>query len=186
MTMNTGHTTETSKLMEVPGLISPDERELVRSVSEMAEQDFQTPTIVHLGVFLGASCYCSRAGAPHATIYGVDVNEHGLGPSNLRDQLALHFILGDTRTVEFDKPIHMIFVDATHAASYVTVEIQKWVLPLVVVGGYALFHDAFYTPDNTFFKLMAEVSGPIDTLLSAKFWEEQEIVDTVRWFKRLA
>lgn len=173
--------------MTIPGLISPDERELIRSVSERLEESFENPVVVHLGVFMGASCYCSREGSRRAQIVGVDVNDKLDGTGEQKAKLDLVFLQGDTRKIhtEFQSPAHMIFVDATHERTYVTKDIQNWVLQFVPVGGYALFHDAFYEPENAFFKLMAEVSGPIDKLLSAKEWEEQEVVDTIRWFKRI-
>lgn len=179
-------------LMHIPGLISEDERELLRNVAARAQAEFdEDPYIVHLGLFMGASAYCTRVGAPEAIIYGVDVNDGVLdGTEEDKKILDLRFMLGDTREVykayrEANNPIHMIFVDSTHSSEVVTAEIQNWILPCLVKNGYCLFHDAYYEEGDTWYRLKAEVGDTVDKFFSPKDWEEQPRVDTTRWFRRL-
>jgi len=175
-------------LMHVAGLISPDERKFLRDVSARVEQEFEEPVIVNLGVLLGASCYCCRAGSPNAKLFGVDINgwERLEDTPEMREILNMTLLVGDTRKIydQFDTPTHFMFVDACHNYNYVKPDIINWVLPNIVVGGYVAFHDAYYEKDQAFYTSCLGVQTAVNELMTDD-WEELEKVDTIRWFRRL-
>lgn len=178
------------RMMEVPGLISPKERELLRENAEQVAKEFGDDiVIVNLGIFLGASCYCSRVGAPKARLYGVDVRGWERmtdDPPELREKLDMTLIQGDSMLVwkQFpEEKIHTIFIDTTHKYEVTKVEIKEWVFKFVVPGGYVLFHDAHIKPGNAFYESHKGVGIAIDEFMTDD-WEEQERVDSTRWFKR--
>lgn len=178
------------RMMSVPGLISPKERELIRENAEQVVKEFGDEiVIVNLGIFLGASCYCSRVGAPKAHLYGVDMNGWERmtdDPPELRDKLNMTLLQGDSRMVwkKFpEKEIHTIFIDTTHKYEVTKVEIKEWVFKFVVPGGYVLFHDAYIEPGNNFYNSHKGVGIAIDEFMTDG-WEEQERVDSTRWFRR--
>lgn len=176
-------------LTHVPGLISLGERKLMTKLSSQVEIEFGVPTIVNLGVYLGASCYCCRAGSPKAKLIGVDVwpSERIEDTPEMRAVLNMRHIQGDTRTIhtEFDEPIHFIFIDACHEYTYVKPDILNWALPYVVKGGIAAFHDAHYEEGAAFAYSCRGVKQAIEELIVGKGWEELDRVDTTRVFRRL-
>lgn len=182
-------TEEEFDIMAVPGLISPDERELLREASVIVAHEFGPDVVlVNIGVFHGGSSYCMRAGAPKATLYGVELGDLDVieGDREILDMIILH---GDSRELwkDFQSPIHSIFVDGGHSYDIVKSDIQHWVLPYVVPGGYVLCHDAYYDAEDRFYEDHQGVERAVEELLAYDTdWEEQGLVDTTRWFKRLA
>lgn len=172
-------------MMSVPGLLNEGERELLRDTAILVEGEFDKPTIVNIGIYMGASCYCLRVGAPHCQLYGVDINGWDkLGDTpELRRVLDMTLLQGDSREIEFDQPIHLIFVDGAHQQYIVEEDIKNWVLPHVVPGGYVLFHDAAWPKGSQFYRIAMGVSKAIE-LLGGE-WTEQEPVKSIRWFRRV-
>lgn len=176
-------------IMRVPGLISPNERELLRDVAEMVVEEFGPDVVlVNIGVFHGGSSYCMRAGAPEATLYGVEIGDLNVieGDREILNMVILH---GDSRELwkDFHSDVHAIFVDGGHEYEIVSSDLEYWVFPNVVVGGYVMCHDAYYEADNAFYRDHQGVERAVKELLAYNTdWEEQERVDTIRWFRRIA
>lgn len=165
-----------------PGLIHGCERESLKSLAEKVVKEFGPKVnIVNIGVACGASVFCLRAGAPKANLYGVDINAIFpylmATPEAIKD-LNLITIIGDSKKtwVDFDKPIHLIFVDGNHNYGTVASDIDHWVLPHVVGGGYVAMHDAIQA------KWGKGVSQAIDERLSE--WEESPPSHSMRIFRR--
>ena len=115
----------------VPGLIDTEERELLQKVTVLAVKQFGTePVLVNLGVFLGASCYALRAGSLTAKLFGVDINgwDRLQDTPELRAVLNMPLIQGDSRVVvkDFQKPIHVLFVDDVHNFDFVDAHCKAW------------------------------------------------------------
>ena len=120
----------------------PDEREwILRMSAEMAGK-FAKPTIVHIGVELGASLVCSLAGAPDARVVGIDLDTSKyVGPP------GVELIEGDStaRAQHFHGPVHLLFVDGDHEREGVEADMRAW-LGKVRPGGLVVFHD-YEQPD---------------------------------------
>lgn len=122
-----------------------DDRRLIKEYTALAASHFDPCTVLHIGVEMGASVYCSRAGAPGAAIFGVDViGEDRLGGTlEQQDELDLIMIRGDSREVwkSFVADIHFLFIDGDHTLPVVSADARNWI-PKVLVGGIVGFHDA--------------------------------------------
>lgn len=175
-------------LMTIPGLISPDERELVRDTCELVADVFGPDVVlVNIGIYMGASCGCMRTGAPEAYLYGLDINGWERVDCD-RDILNMVLIQGDsTKThVNFADPVHVFFVDGGHTYKIVKEDIRNWVLPHLVVGGYVLFHDAYFKKGSQFYNSHKGIERIVNEIMVPDpQWEEQERVDSTRWFKRI-
>ena len=57
---------------------------------------------------------------------------------NLGERIIFH--VEDSITMEWDEPIHVLFIDGDHSYPAVKADIEKWT-PFVPVGGVVLFHD---------------------------------------------
>ena len=57
---------------------------------------------------------------------------------DLRERIEFH--LKDSVAMEWDEPIHVLFIDGAHDYQSVTADIEKW-MPFVPVGCVTLFHD---------------------------------------------
>ena len=177
-------------LMNVPAILDPAERVLLRDTAQKAEELFGPAlVIVNICVHRGGSCYCLRAGAPQARLFGVDISGWETMTQDTpkqREAFDMEFLVGDSRKVhqEFESPIHVIFVDGDHSREVVIADIENWVLPHVVEGGFALFHDAFYLSDSPHWSTHHQIGEVVDVLLDPGEWEEQEIVDSIRSFQR--
>jgi len=175
-------------LMTVPGLISPDERELLRETCAKAVDIFGPHVVlVNIGIYLGGSCYCMRAGAPEATLIGADVNGWDLVQGE-RDILNMTLLQGDSKETHksVTVPVHVMFVDGDHSYRGVKADILNWVRPFVIEGGYVIFHDAFYEKSSSFYNAHKGIAQAIEELIVPDSqWEEQEKVDSIRWFRRI-
>jgi len=88
-------------------------------------------------VFRGASMHCLRAGAPDASLVGIDVELLKV----VRTGLRAEFICRDTRHMgSWYRPIHLLFVDGGHEYETVRSDIEAFGKH-VVVGGIMAFHD---------------------------------------------
>jgi len=175
-------------IMRVPGLISSGERTLLKETSELVVKEFGPKVVlVNVGIHTGGSIYCMRAGAPEAKLFGFDVNGWKYVRGDL-DILNMTLVQGDSVKTgkSFKGPIHAIFIDGGHSYRIVkadTLNLASHVVP----GGYVLYHDAFYEKDNKWYRQHKGIEETVEELLVPDpNWEEQERVDTVRWFKRLS
>jgi len=158
-----------------------EERMLINRLSVYVAQKFDPCIIVHIGVAWGASLYCSRAGAPNATIYGVDVfgKENLRGDPEHKAELDIQAIRGDSRTTweEFDKPIHFLYVDGEHTYSTVSSDIQNWGKK-VVPGGIIAFHDCVGC------EVAADVSRAINDHIKPDQWEYLGIEAWSKYYRK--
>jgi len=171
--------------MAVPGLISDDERRFLVAQAEAAVAEFGPKVnVVNVGVHRGASCYCLRAGAPEARLIGVDVINWLWGSPEDLAWLDLELWLGDSRVAchAWRRPIHCIFVDGDHAEAVVRADIRNWVLPRVVPGGLASFHDAHYGRQSEHHWIRLQVwAAPAEL---GEGWVEREGAWLSRCFER--
>ena len=145
-----------------------EERRLINYLSTCAAKKFDPCVIVHIGVAWGASLYCSRAGAPHATIYGVDIfgGENLRGADEQKAELDIQVIREDSRTAwqKFNKPIHLLYVDGDHSYETVSSDIENWGKK-VVPGGFAAFHDCIDC------EVAEAISRALDDHMNPEEWE---------------
>ena len=116
------------------------ERHWLRMMAEEAEANFSSTVLVNIGIFLGASMYCLRAGASKARLVGIDtVYPQGY---TLEPEMLAEIIVGDSGEAfrGFEGPVHLIFVDGDHSYEGVMADILGWA-PKIVPGGVMAFHD---------------------------------------------
>ena len=163
----------------VPGIFMHEgERKLIVDLSSLVSSQFSPCNIVHIGIGWGGSLYCSRIGAPDARIYGVDImgDDDIKGDASMQIELNLVVLRGDSRSIEFFKPIHFLYVDGDHHYDVVKSDILRWGSK-VVPGGYIAFHDCIGD-------WAKDVNRAIDECLSAKEWEDCGIASWSRYFRR--
>jgi len=169
-------------------LLSPIEREwLVNTAGSIAEA-FESPLLLNIGIWHGASMHCLRAGAPGATLAGIDVAPRKLQGLGV---LSAELIWKDSRTMGWDRPIHLLFVDGGHAYDVVRSDIRKFGQH-VVVGGIMAFHD--YHRSKTYLKKRARrypkrsplgVRRAVDELCTkSQGWEVLAMIDSIKAFRR--
>lgn len=167
-------------MTQIPGLISPDERDFLVKLAGRVSAEFTKPVFVDLGTYIGASSGCLRAGAAGARIFSIDVSDKR--GSHVPD---VEFLLGDSRKLwkDFQDPVHLIFLDGEHHYSVVRLDIRNWVVGKVVPGGYAAFHDANRTTGDFAYQ-GREIGRAIDEEMDPNEWEEIEGADSIRCFRR--
>jgi len=143
--------------------VLPLEREWLRSIASSIALLFKDPVIVNIGIFRGATMYCMHAGAPNAHIVGIDTvypQGHKLDP-----RMKAEIIIGDSGKLHknFNKIIHLLFIDGDHHYAAVKKDIAGWT-PKVEIGGYVIFHDFKTAP-----KVAAKHAGVRKAILE---WEE--------------
>lgn len=118
------------------------EREYLNLAAHQVEASFEKTVIVNIGVFRCASMYCLRAGAPRAHLVGIDIKTCAV---KIHPGLRAEFIIKDSRTCykNFQRAIHLLFLDGDHHYAVIKEDIKNWV-PKVVDGGVVVFHD--YAP----------------------------------------
>lgn len=131
-------------VMSVPGQLFDSERHFLKHLAIHVSDTFVDPTIVNIGIWMGASCYCMRMGAPEARLVGIDVM--GTYPieamhPDLLGHLQMQVIKRNSNFVSWSEPIHLIFIDGGHEFEVVDGDITKF-CPYVVSGGYVVFHDS--------------------------------------------
>lgn len=89
---------------------------------------------LEVGVHLGRSLWTARQVAKRSVeVWGVDLVEDPQIP-------GCAFIQGDSTTVQFDRPIDVIFIDGDHSYEGCKADIKNW-YPQMKKGGVMLFHD---------------------------------------------
>lgn len=138
-----------SYYLEVSGKsMDEGQRDFLKSLAECVEGKFEAPIIVNVGVLLGCSMVCFRAGSSGARLIGVDRNLKSRYPGKrAREFLRAEFIEEDSHEVgeAFEGPVHLLFVDGGHAYGTVKRDIESWV-PKIVEGGIVCFHDCHMGP----------------------------------------
>lgn len=137
--------------MKMPGMkILPIERQLLYDLARETFLHFgKETTIVNIGVARGASVHCLYAGAPEARHVAIDI-DLGRYPCIDRDALeGVEFVQADSNKygLEFEGPVHLLFVDGCHEFHVVSTDILAW-LPHITVGGMAAFHDYNPSPED--------------------------------------
>ena len=169
-------------------LLSPTEREWLVNIAGSIAESFGSPLLLNIGIWHGASMHCLRAGAPGATLVGIDVAPRKLQRS---DVLRAELIWKDSRTIVWDRPIHLLFVDGGHAYDVVRSDIRNFGQH-VVVGGIMAFHD--YDRSKIYLKERARrhpkrrplgVRRAVDELCTKnQGWEVLATIDSIKAFRR--
>jgi len=130
--------------------------------------------IVNIGVALGCSCRCLRAGAPQAHLIGIDINPeayHG----------DFDFIRADSRRFHLPPPVHLIFIDGAHDYAAVRSDIKGWATS-VASGGWLTFHDY---GNSDAIPWTAGVKQAVDEWIQeAEGWEDLGVTGSIRAFRR--
>lgn len=121
------------------------QRRFFKYLGELVEQEFDVPVIVNIGVLLGCSMVCFRAGAPSARLFGVDNDYERRSPGmEVKEYLRATFIEGDSTASEtqaqVQSPVHLLLLDGGHSYGTVKRDVQGWVVK-IVPGGIVSFHD---------------------------------------------
>jgi predicted O-methyltransferase YrrM len=159
----------------------PEERLWLHDMAAEMEATFETPVIVNIGIFRGASLYCLRAGAPHATLYGLDI---AYPQGALLDPAArVRLIIADSGECwrDFNEPVHLLFIDGDHSYKGVRRDIAGWT-PKIVPGGVVAFHDFKTEP-----KVAAKHAGIKRAILEwapEAGWEQLPDVGSLRAYRR--
>ncbi len=168
--------------LTVPGAqVTDAERRFIRDIA-VAYNNPQA-VILNVGIMWGCTLWCLRDGAPQAQLYGVDI-----APDNWqiveRDQLNATILQGDSRTMEFDKPIDVLLIDGDHHYDVVKADIENW-LPRVRQGGTVIFHD--YAPTAGNMRQFPELEGvkrAVDEYFKNKSeWQALATPDSLRAFR---
>jgi len=127
-------------------MLLPEEREYLMQMARETEARFGQAMMVNIGIFRYASMYCLRAGAPGAELVGVDIKYPDVEPGT---GLRAVDIIGDSAKVhaDFDKPIHLLFIDGDHHYAGVKADLENWT-PKVVPGGLVICHDYGPRPEH--------------------------------------
>ncbi len=169
---------------DAKGWLRPEEREaLVKYARDVRYQEI--PVIVNIGVEYGASLACLRAGAPHASIYGIDI-DISKAVSNYHCKL----IEADSSLFWMEWPdwkeLDLLFVDGDH--TYEGVRDDTMWTTFVRVSGYPIFHDCYdYDDPSVVHKLVPGVNQAVEEWLGRQDdnWVERKSVGTMRIFRRL-
>ena len=190
---------------DAKGWLRPEEREaLVKYARDVRYQEI--PTIVNIGVEYGASLACLRAGAPHANIYGIDIDI-----SKAVDNYYCKLVEADSGLFvrewvaesglrhAFEWPIDVLFVDGDHTYEGVVRDL-RW-MKYVRAAGYAIFHDCYdYDDPSVVHKLVPGVNKAVQEWAEQNVfgrdygtklnpdasWVERDPVGTMRIFRRIS
>jgi 23S rRNA U2552 (ribose-2'-O)-methylase RlmE/FtsJ len=130
--------------------------------------------IVHLGVALGASLMCSRAGNATADLVGIDLDISRLHPVE-----GVILIEADSNSYQLETEPDFVFVDADHSKGAVLADILTWG-PQVKAGGILAFHDY----GNSHFRWCAGVKAAVDDW-DWTGWEEIAGARSIKAFRKL-
>ncbi|NIM55131.1 MAG: hypothetical protein GTO15_10995 [Pseudomonas stutzeri] len=177
--------------MAMPGMkILPTERQLLYDLAaEVCARFGDETVIVNIGVARGASLHCLYAGAPEARHVAVDI-DLGRYPCVNKDALeGVEFVQADSNLygLEFEAPVHLLFVDGCHEFHVVSTDILAW-LPHIPVGGVAAFHDYNPSPEDLA-RLGAKLRGVRWAVrrwyVLAQGWAWHDVVGSIIVFRRV-
>lgn len=177
----------------VPGAqLTPDEKEFIRALTMGIADTFEHPLTFHLGIFWGASMWCSRAASDDIELIGLDIDlrrDRTNPKDRIWDEAEMNaaFIEADSTTYwqQWDHPIHFLFIDGDHHYDIVSADIAGWV-SFVVVGGAVAFHD--YRPSDLNMQQFPELEGvrrAVDEYFKPGEWKRLQGPDSIVAFRRL-
>jgi len=160
-----------------------DEREYLKEMAGRIQTEFDSPTIVNIGVFRCASMYCLRAGAPKARMIGIDIR-----PCNvpIDPSLRAAFIVADSAKchVQVAPPVHLLFIDGDHHYRGIVADLEGWT-PKIPPGGIVIMHD--YAPLPQHLALLPELEGvrrAVEEWAERSKWERLSAPDSLAAFRR--
>lgn len=155
-------------------------REWLRGIAiDCARHWYPVPIIVNVGIYYGASMHCIRAGALGAFLVGIDIKDWGVAR---RAVLKALYLWEDStvRHVDFDAPIHLLFLDGVQVYEDVRKDVFGW-CPKVAVGGVAIFN-CYYLPPPRWGIGQAAAEWLAAT---ATKWEDIEAPGPIRAIRRI-
>jgi len=170
-------------------ILSNAERRWLVETAAITAARFASPLILNIGVYKGASMHCLREGAPRAHLVGIDVAQRYV---QYLDILDAEFIWKDTRQVDWNREIHLLFVDGGHSYEVVRSDILKFATH-VARGGIAAFHDYYRSQEyleerKRRYPKRAPlgVAKAVNELCTRESgWQEIAVVDSIAAFQRL-
>jgi len=164
-------------------MLLPEERKYLVQAARGISTRFESPTIVNIGVFRCASMYCLRKGAPDAELIGLDVKACDVP---IGDNLRAQLIIGDSTEYhnQFDKSIHLLFVDGDHHYASVRDDLAGWT-PKIVPGGIVVMHDYGAQPKHLV--LLPHLEGvrrAIGEWADEVGWERLPVVGSLTAYRR--
>lgn len=156
------------------------EREWLHDAARQAAEKFGPAcVIVNIGVEHGCSLHCLCAGAPRATVYGVDVDN-----SRLTGEPGAVLLTGDSNKLwrKFDREVHLLFVDGGHDHKVVRGDLA-W-LRFIVPGGIAAFHDYYDVHDGRAPWIQGVKKAVSGWAATADGWEAMDRLDSIQAFRR--
>ena len=163
-----------SELPKLPktGLTEPEAHWLIDQAAALPED----AVIVHIGVAMGASLLCSRAGNETAYLLGIDTRMDRI-VDGLGDVADL--IQADSRTMGYDRPVDFLLVDGAHDQGSVLADTLNW-HGRIKEGGIIAFHDY----GNYQLRWCKGVKLAVDAW-DWRGWEEIEAVGSIRAFRKV-
>lgn len=166
-------------VMKIPSQLFDSEKVFFKEIAERVVVEFVPAiTITNIGIWMGSSCACFRAGAPEAKIVGVDVMGTYSVSQEVMDFINFERVIKrNSNYVDFDIPTHLLFIDGGHEYEVVKNDVRIY-CSLVHVGGYTVFHDS----------RRPEVGPAIrETISEDPKWEDvsDRRVGTLQWFRRI-
>lgn len=143
-----------------------EQREFLKRLAEIVQARFEYPIMVNIGVLLGCSLACLRAGALDGVIVGVDINLKRRFPGlEYRAYLKTIFIECDSHEFArmFCSPVHLVFVDGSHSYEAASGDLKLWSAK-IPVGGIIAIHDLH----------MGQVQRAFNEWYDPELWEEVE------------
>lgn len=174
---------------DAKGWLRPEEREaLVKYARDCRyiTHNQDRATMVNIGVEFGASLACLRAGAPHASIYGIDI-DISKAVSNYHCKL----IEADSSLFWMEWPdwkeLDLLFIDGDHTLDGVRHD-TMWTT-FVRISGYVIFHDCYdYDDPSVVHKLVPGVNQAVQEWAERQDQNimEREPVGTMRIFRKIS
>lgn len=164
-----------SHTLVIPGTATtkPEQDYLIQLASQTMRRFGPDCTIVNIGVGFGGSCICLRAGAPNATLVGIDID-----PGVAKGDWTL--IRADSRRFALPPPVHLLFIDGAHDYAAVKSDIQRWT-PLIISGGTVAFHDY---GNHDVLPFTAGVQRAVDELMNHDGWAVVGQIDSIKAFQK--
>lgn len=176
-----------NRYLHVPGAqVTKNERRIIKRYSELISNKYKEPVMVNIGIMWGCTLWCLRDGAPNAIIAGVDITPEKWKITD-EDELDVAVLEGDSRTMPFGWPIHLLLIDGDHHYDVVHADIENWV-PRVTVGGIVIFHD--YAPSELNMRQFPELEGvkraADEYFATSEHWRQVDNTDSIQIYERLS
>ena len=98
-------------------------------------------TLLEIGRKHGGSTVLMAAALERGFLYSVDIVLHDQATNNMRPwKDKAEFITGDSKFLDWETNINLLFIDGDHSYKGVKNDIKKF-SPFVKSGGYIIFHD---------------------------------------------